>query len=541
MLRQSRHARSVSILLTAAFALLAAGCGGGDAGSSTGASGTSGGSTVAAASVQTVQLYLTDDFSTDYDAVWITLNKVTAATATGETTLVTYSPGLAVNLPTLKRTGSWLGTAQIPSNVTSLRIYAASTARIQALDGTLKDVALSLPSGYIELKLDSWQPSSGVLAADFDLPKFVLQGNTLVVATRVATAADQAAWTQRLAEVEGTVTAVSATSITVDTVRHGAMTLTIDANTTYSSRTSPTWTPTVGAKVEVRALFESSTAQGVARRISSQDSLALKDGNIELKGTITAIAGNKVTITVVQSTSTAAAGSITVDISGARFERGSAAALQTAQVIEAYVRQQPDFSWVATNVQIEGAEKAAAGSASGASSQPAALRGTVAALSGNSLTLTVLYSEHLTGVASGTEYKVDLSGAFFERGSNACLTTKGTPVELKGYLSNGAFKVVQIEISGACGETASSGTTATGSAFVDVKGTISAIRLGEFDLTVFGMEGNSGAAPKTITVQYDTGTIFSILTAALLQNGVFIEVKGTLLGTTLRAVKIAKE
>lgn len=540
MLHGRRSSGSGLIVAATAFALLAAGCGGGSGTSATGTSGTPGGGTVTAATTKSVQLYLTDDFSTDYDAVWITVNKVAVANASGETTLVTYTPGLAVNLPTLKRTGAWLGTAQVPTDATSLRIYAASTARIQALDGTLKDVALSMPSGYIELRLEGWESSSGVLAADFDLPKFVLQGNSLVVATRLATSSDQAAWTQRQAEVEGTVTAVSPSSITVDSTRHGSVTLAIDANTTYSSRTSSTWTPAVGAKVEIYALYASSGAQGVARRISSEDSLALKDGNVELKGTITAIAGNKVTVTVLQSESTSVAGSVTFDISNARFERGSAATLQTAQVIEAYIRQQADFSWSATNIEIEGAEKSSSASGSGSTSTPAEIRGTVVSLSGTSLTLGVLYAENVAGVTVGTNYIADLASAYYERGSASCLTS-GAAVELKGYLSNGSFKVVQVEISGSCGTNTSNTPPTVGSAYVEAKGTVTAVRAGEFDLTVFGLEGYSGTVPKTIIVQHDTGTIFSIVTAATLQAGNFIEVKGTLLGTTLRAVKIEKE
>lgn len=532
-------------LIAIASLTLLFGCGGGDDDSDDIAS-----TTPVAPSTANIQLFITDDFSAEHDAVWLTINRISAVNGTGETTLVTYDPGLVVNLPTLKRAGAWLGNATIPTDAHTVRIYVEPTAKLQALDGGIKTVTVVTEGGYVSLRIDDWDHRSGVLAVDFDLPKFVLQGNVLTVATRVANDDDRKQWTQRYAEIEGQVTAISDTSITVNSRRHGAITATLDSNTTFRSRNAG-WMPVVGSSVELYVLKDDAGAL-LARTVSDDDSLADDKGVIEVEGVVTAIAGNQVTINVTKSDSANIVGSFTFSIANARFERGSASVLQTTQIVEAYVEKLADGSWRATHVEIEGARKTGTSanddssggsddSSQSSNDQYAEVKGLVRAVSGNTVTIDVIYAEYLKGVSNGSQLSVDVTGAYFERGSLSCLQ-QGAPVEFKGYVdSAGTFRVVRVELEGACGSSGSSsddGSSSGGTAFIEAEGSIASTGTQQFTLSVYKIENYNGSRPSSLTVTYDANTIFKRVTPSSLRAGMFVEVKGSLTGTTVKASKV---
>jgi len=405
--------------------------------------------------------------------------------------------------------------------------------------------------GYISIRLDGWSSQSGVLAVDFDLPKFILQGNTLTVATRIATSGDQNEWTQRLAEIKGTITAISDSSVTLNSTRYGAFTAIIDTNTTFRSKSTAGWKPVVGSIVEIYAL-QTSSSSWLARSIDDESLSSLVD-NVKIKGKLFSVSGTTVTLNIIKSESAALVGTQTIDVSVARFERGSIGILQVGQEIEAYVQRKSDGTWSAVVVEIEGAAKATASGSSNnsggsndsgnddSSSTYGELKGTVASVSGNKVTLNVLYSKLLSGVTAGTQYTVDLTGAYFERGSLACLVS-GTPVEMKGYFAtSGVLKIVKVELESACNSSSNSSNPVTGALFVEAEGSISAISSGQFTLTLYKLEGYPGSRPTSITVTHDTTTYFKRVTSDALRAGMFVEVKGYLTGTTLKASKIELE
>jgi hypothetical protein len=134
----------------------------------------------------------------------------------------------------------------------------------------------------------------------------------------------------------------------------------------------------------------------------------------------------------------------------------------------------------------------------------------------------------------------DLTGAYFERGSLACLT-QGSPVELKGYTdSTGKFVVVRVELEGACGSSSSSSDNSSsgGSVFVEAEGAITELGTNQFTLSVYEIENYTGARLTSVTVTYDSSTIFKHVTPTGLRTGMFVEVKGTLTGSTLKATKV---
>jgi hypothetical protein len=301
-----------------------------------------------------VALYITDNFDREHDAVWVTLNRIAAVNASGERALVEYSPGLVVNLPTLRRTGQWLGDIIAPTDIRTLRVYLEPTAKLQALDGSLKAVTIVTEGGYVSLPAEDWNWRSGTLAVDFDLSQFVLQGDVLTVATRLATDTDQQAWTLRKAEIEGQLTAIDDRRMTLRSARHGDVTINTDANTTFRSQQA-VWTPGIGGDVEVE-VSKSAGGTLVASAVSDRSQFDSSE-IIEVEGQVTAIRGNQLTIDVIHSDSMSLVGSFSFDVANARFKRGSLGSLQTTQIVEAYVQQAVNGSWEANVIEIEGARK----------------------------------------------------------------------------------------------------------------------------------------------------------------------------------------
>ncbi|MBT9488914.1 MAG: hypothetical protein IV093_15530 [Rubrivivax sp.] len=494
-------------------------------------------------------LYFTDDFSAVYDAVWLSIERVTAVGPSGETELVAFAPARPFNLPALKQAGALVGNVALPADTTQVRVYVASTAQLQQLDGTVRQVALQAPGGYLAFRLDSWAATSGVLALDFDLPRFTLQADTLVAATRIAGHEDFSNWNQRFAESEGLVTAVSASALTVQTRHHGLVNFILDANTSYYSKTrGGTWTPRVGDRVEVNAAV---AGQGVSAlqftaTFVKDETEAAASGLGKIEGTVTAIHGSLLTMTVRDSQWAGATGAVSVDIAGATFTRGSAASLLPGVRVEAHVGASVGGTWPASAVEIEGAAKTGEDrGGDGEGHAYAEVKGVIQAVNGSQVTLMVMKSEWLAGAAPGSVMTVDLAGVYFKKGAASCLAV-GAPLEVKGSAdANGQLQPLQAELESGCAYAApvdgvappTAGTSLPLGAFVEVKGAVTAVRPGEFDLSVYKIE-YSGALLPTMTVRYSNTTLFKHFLPTQLASGQFLEVKGSWNGQALDASKV---
>ncbi|GCL64614.1 DUF5666 domain-containing protein [Pseudaquabacterium pictum] len=540
------------LAMSMGLALLLPACGGGGGG-------TSDAQPPAQAPTASAQaaIYFTDDFSATYDAVWVSVARVTVVSPAGETEILRHDTPQLINLPTLRRTGALVATASVPLDATEIRVYVSGQARLQTLDGSMQDVTLQAPAGYLGFKLEGWDSRSGALALDFDLPNFRLEGSTLVAATRLAGSTDLAGWNSRYTEAKGTVTAVSATSITVRTDALGSQTFTLDAQTTFLSERTAGWTPVVGSVVELYGSVSGQGAQALqfsARQVKDRsDGISAASGKVH--GVVTGVENGIVTLTVDRSRLAGATGSIRVDVTQARYERGSAALLAPGMRLEAYlVAAAAGNGFTAHLLEIEGASKTRP-SGSGADRDDDAARsyseikGVVSSVNGQQVVLRALHAKNLPAVLQGSTLTLDLSGAYFERGGLSCLAA-GTPIEVKGGVdAAGQMQPVKVELEGACASAQPvAGLPATGqptspvlvASFVEAKGLITAVRPGEFDLQVYKLE-YAGSAPATVTVRHGAGTTFNRLSAAQLGAGLFVETKGSLLGTVLDASKIELE
>ncbi len=528
----------------------------------------------AAAPIQQAQnaqtaIYFTDDFSAAYDAVWISVSRITVLSPAGETELMRYDTPQLLNLPMLRRTGALMTTAGVPVDATEVRVYVAGGARLQQLDGSMLDVGLQAPSGYLSFRLDGWDSRSGAMALDFDLPNFSLQGNTLVAATRLAGSTDLAGWNSRHTEVTGTVTAVSATSISVQTTALGSQTFMLDAQTTFLSERSAGWVPVVGSAVE---LYSSVAGQGsqalqfIARTVKDR-SAGVSASSAKVHGLITAVDNGLVTLSVDRSRLVGATGSITVDLRQAIYKRGSAALLAPGMRIEAYLMPATSGTGFSASVlEIDGAAKSDANNSSDSNSNSnsdsdsdsdnnsnsnsnsyAEVKGVISSINGQQVVLNALYAKYLPTVLRGTSLTLDLTNAYFERGGLSCLVA-GTPIEVKGAVNAaGQLQAVRVDLEGGCASAypvsglsnaiAPTPPTMIGMQFVEAKGLITAVRPDTFDLQVYKIE-YAGAAPATLTVRYGVSTLFGRLSGAQLAVGQFVEIKGNLQGALLDASKV---
>lgn len=512
------------------------------------------------ATATTAAVYLTDDFSSEYEAVWVSITRITAVQGTSETELAAFSPARVVNLPELKRSGLFVGTASIPAGTTAFRVYVGADARIRGLDGVERTVQLArTANSYIEFNGTSWVSQSGVVALDFDLPRFVLTGNVLTPATQLADASDQGQWTNRHGEIKGRVVALTATLMTLELADARRVDILLNANTTYRASSGQTWMPAVGGRVEVELLLSGTVAQPVYVARSVHDESLFEttgsDSRPEIEGRVVSVSGTTMVVDLYKSEDFSLTGRTTFSIDGSTFKRGAASLLLPGVRIEAHVARLPAGLQLLA-IEIEGAAKSEtlpasirdAPSGSGGTNTQGSnngyveLKGSFVARQNNVIDLKLFKIERIPSYTLGSTVSVDTSSAYFERGTLDCLVS-GSPVEIKGYLDGaGKLVVVKVEMEGACGVGASSGGTANvPGQMSEAKGLIQTVNAGQFTMQILKSEYWASPPPAVVTVTFDQSTIFKDFTAASLRAGLLVEVKGTVANGVLKASKIEQD
>lgn len=547
----SRRVRGRGLLLTLGMLLASCGGGGGDSDSSPSTNPTN-----TPVGTTSTYLYLTDDFSTEYDAVWVTVQKIVAFNGTTETVLADYTTApLDVNLPMLKRAGLFTDRVALPNDTTEIRIYVGSQARIVGLDGAVQSYPLQTTAGgYLQVSLSGYSTQTGVLALDFDLPSFQLVNGVLQPAMRVATSTDLNEWTSRYGEIEGTVQSISASSMTILGRSGLTYTVALGDYTTYRATTA-NWTPAVGSRVEVNVLISgTSTAPTFQAMSVSAESLFDSSGSSgypEVEGRITAISNDLITIAVEEAEDIRFAGTAQISVTNATFTRGAASLLAVGQKIEAHVNATIGANdiWQAQVVEIEGARKTSSlsgniqsGSVGSYTSGDgyAEIKGQVTSLSNGQVSLQIYKAERAGTYGVNTTQSFNLSNVVFTEGSVSCLGV-GSALELKGYLDgSGAFVPNFAELDGACYGT-NSGTTNTSGAVMEAKGRVTSVSVGtnSFIIQVLKVDDWFGAIPQTLTVNYVPGTTyFEDIAAGQVSTNMLIEAKGTVENGVMTARKI---
>ncbi len=509
-------------------------------------------------------VYLTDDFGTENEAVWITVQSIVAFNGTVETMLVDHRGApVTVNLPTLKRSGLLLGKTTVPSDTTEIRVYVDGEARLQPVGGTLSTVQLAREGGgYIRIGISGWESDSGILALDFDLPRFQLANGILQPATRVADSNDQSRWTRRDGEIKGMVRAISVDSIEIETAAGQRFTIALGDFTSYRSGKSSGWRPAVGQRVEADVLIGGTAAQPTFQALSlhAEDLFDSKDDGDapEVEGMITAINGTVVRITVLDAEDIRLAGTIDIDVAGARYSRGAASLLAVGQRLEVHLAAEGG-GWRALVVELKGARKTD-DLPSSINDKPiggfdddndddrkeagkgyAEVKGQFVSRLGDQVTLKLYKAERAGQVRAGDTVTFDLSRTLFTDGALGCLVA-GSAVELKGYVGgNGQFTADFAELDGPCQGLGSQDGTPPAGAIQEAKGRILSVSDNSFELLVLKVDDWFGPIPDRLTIRFDANTRFKELPVSQLRADLFVEVKGPISNGEMLAVKIERD
>jgi len=293
-------------LLASLTLAVAIGCGGGGGGTGTGPGTGSG---------QAVRLFATDDMTTAYDHVWVSVKQVVLVGANGESVLFDEPAGRQIDLKTLRdeagRRFRLLSNRSVSSGqYTGLRVVVDANLVVFPTGATTGTEATFDGSDATEkvLTLDfgGARPIGGGsdLIVDFDLSAWTLEGTT-VTATNgqfLKLVTDNSVGRgdrQEADDYHGIIGGLNGTAPNQTfTITRGGVTLNVqtDANTAiYNENGAASPALVNGARVEVYGTFSTSSNALIARSIKIEDD---ENDENELFGQVTAVAAGDGTVTV---------------------------------------------------------------------------------------------------------------------------------------------------------------------------------------------------------------------------------------------------
>lgn len=425
-----------------------------------------------------LQTYITDNLATEYSKVWVTLKKITAVDgASTEVTLfdATASP-VTVNLSSLADVGQFMSTVTLPAGVYSqIKVTLGNGVQLVSLDGTKTIAARFNSTGGDQLlslrDLDLNPANSGQLVLDFNLARFTYDATTGIV-TAVVERRDAGEafgkFVRQQAEVHGSVTAVStsAGTFTVNDSRLGSVVVTLATDATIvNEQTQAKLTLAdlaVGANVEVKGKLTPGATTADPSTVTASVVHVLPAGStgdgtasvprLRGAGTVTAVNGAKVTVSLTDANFLPSSNLVVVDTSAARFTHGqlSEVAVGASVRFAGKAAGSGTTTLTATVFDLDGASS---NPGNGDGKYSPGVVGKVATLT-SSTSFTVTVTAATTNVPAGT-YTVDASKAEFESGTATCLVV-GAQVKLRGTLSGTTLTATRIEIDGCSGQRRSS-------------------------------------------------------------------------------------
>lgn len=456
------------LALTAVAAAALTACGGGGAPSA---------GALNQASAVRVQTYITDNLATDYSKVWVTIKQLSVVDASGNTVTLldaTAAP-VVVNLSSLASVGQLMSTVAVPPGIyTEIQVTLGNDVQLVSLDGSTTTNAKFDATGtdfvwtVHNVSLDT--STTGQLVLDFNLAKFTYDATTGLVTPTIDVPKPADAFkkfVREQAEVHGTVQSVDpvAKTLTINDARLGGsvvVSLAADA-VIIDETTGQTVALTALAaneNVEIRGTVTpgATTADPVTVLASViHVEPASSNASAHGEGTVTAVSGSLVTVSVDEANFLPGSNSVVVDISSAHFEHGLASDIAVGVTVEFRGTVSGSGSTaelLAQSIDVQGAPS------SGEREQNPGLHfsdlnGTVATVNADgTFALTVTQAEGPYAVP-GT-YTVDPTGAIYKEGNVSCLAA-GATVNAVGTLAatGSTFAARYLEISGCSGEKAS--------------------------------------------------------------------------------------
>ncbi len=357
--------RRVLFVLIAGLLLILGACGGGGGGGSSSSS-SSGGTT---ASLGTVSVFVTDDLTTEYSKAWITILKVTAVSSDGtEYPLFEDPAGRVFNLLELSGVGALLNVAELPEGTyNTVRITMKNEITLTDKQGSTMNAAFA-PTGqeYVMDVSGSFTVVAGQntsFGLDFDTKQFSYDAGTGLVSSMVIfkTEEEMKGLHQTDAEVEGHVVEVLDSQSFTMQLEHGMTVVTVTLHPTavvYDEDTGSTSSDTsllqAMQKVDVYGNYDPDALTVEALSVKIEDSGG-SGTTAKAEGVVQSVDGTTVTLDVREAKNfVPQTDTITVDLSGASFSKGSPDMLSEGQWLE--VKGTWDgTTFTATVAEIEGA------------------------------------------------------------------------------------------------------------------------------------------------------------------------------------------
>lgn len=443
---------AATLLCTAALGLLSA-CGGG--------SSSTAGTTATAASTR-VSTYITDNLTTDYAQVWVGIQSITAVDSTGtEVTLFTSaetSGYSTYDLRSLASVGELMAAANIPAAVyQQIKVTLASDVTlVKASDSSTINAAFTSDGSdkVVRVSVTFDATTNNALVLDFNLEKFTYDASTNLVTADVSRKEGESLRSFKFhqGEVRGAVVSVdtAANTITVNDTHLGSATvlaLTSDAVITKESDGSTVALADLatGTAVTARGTVTSTasdanvTVSVSAVTVKSSSASTVAANRYRGEGTISAISGSSVTLSLTEANFLPTSASITLDVSNAKYRHGQLSDLVAGGSLQFQASYDSTADrYIANLVDVAGA--AAASRTTGAT-HPSKVEGIITAISNSQWTVSMTSSAY--GVAAGT-YTVDVSNAYI-KGSTSCQAV-GSTIEARGTLTDTTLTARMVKV-----------------------------------------------------------------------------------------------
>lgn len=534
-MRQSRY-----LVLVISFFFLVA-CGGG------GGTSTSGGSSSA------LSVLITDDLSTDYAKVWVTVSRVAASGPDGSEVVLYEDPqGGVFNLTELDGVAALLDTASLdPGVYGDFRITLADEITLTdrtgqsitaAFNGTGQTETLAV-AGSVSV------PEAGNISVgfDFDLKQFVYDPATGLVDPVIIMVEQEGL--ERLdrtyGEIEGRVASIIDTATFELRTRSGTITVGLQATATVTDESrgfvgSDTGALSIGQEVEVYGNYDASTLtlSAVQVRIDDDGDGVSSFGRAEVEGMVQSFDGTTLVLDVREADFVPATTTLTIsNVPNAFFTRGALADLGAGQWIEVEGNWE-DPVFTALRIEIEGGRpnRSDDDTDAGYMDDYAEVKGTVQGISGDTITLTLTSFDHFAPITDSIE--VDAGSAWYKYGNSDCLEV-GAFIEAKGAITSTGLSATVIELESACAAGSGSPVDDDGDGPAEVRGTVQEVN-GE-SLTLHIVRAEHIVTDATgITVDI-SGAWYEYGSPADLTPGALVEVKGAWDGSVLEAYKVEFE
>ncbi len=277
-------------------------------------SGCGGGSSDTGMQAGSVGVFVTDDFSAQYRQVVFTLYRIEVGRqgdASSFHTVFEESAGLAIDVRALSNIAQFLGVGSLPAGVYNrARITVADKIQVTTITGATAtldlDAGIGTPAGngqlQFEFPVQISVAASGntTLIVDFHLPSFEFINGLVRPALRHLRE-NEMGNRQRRAELNGTITALSASGFTLR-LRNGRI---VQVETTPStiimSESGTVSTLAVGQRVKVDGVVNLSTFTITALRVKIKDPNDDAPNRVEVKGVVTQVGSGQFTIRLMRA------------------------------------------------------------------------------------------------------------------------------------------------------------------------------------------------------------------------------------------------